>query len=389
MNDTSQRTERGVPRLMIVGLGDLGFRVLGRVLTRDFPVHVAVTGRDLEVTTRKARLQQLTAFQRGRWVEIEPFEVDVEDIDRAAEAIACFRPDVIFNAMSRQSWRIITELPRAVFAELDTAELGPWLPMHLVPMQRLMRAVERSGVPGVRTVNAAYPDAVNPALAAGGLAPTTGIGNVANIVPALRCASARLLGAANPTETQVLFYAQHFLTHGIPRTGTSGGAPFHLRVLHEGQDATGRLDPQDIFREVATTFRRQGGQLGQELTSSSALAVLEAMLTDADRVVHAPGPGGRPGGWAVRARAGAVTPVIPEGVTEAALRAVNEGGQARDGVERIDADGTVWFTEANMAVMERLVGWSVRKVHLDDMAAAADELDARYRRFAQRHGAPR
>jgi len=56
----------------------------------------------------------------------------------------------------------------------------------------LMQAVKASGI-ATKTVNAAFPDAVNPILARIGLAPDIGVGNVANLVPAVRLSIARLL----------------------------------------------------------------------------------------------------------------------------------------------------------------------------------------------------
>lgn len=373
-------------RFMLVGLGDLGFRLLGQLLRRPYPLEVAVCGRRPEDLQRLVRLQQFTALQYESWKRVEVLEMDVDNLDASAETIAQWKPDVIFNAMSLQSWRVITQLPPAVFRELDTAQFGPWLPMHAVPMLALMKAVQQSGLKNVLTVNSAFPDATNPVLATAGLAPTTGIGNVANIVPALRCSAAHLLGARDPLETQVLFYAQHFLTHGVPRSGTADGAPYHLQVIHQRQDVTEWLDPEAIFREVATTFKRQGGVKGQELTAGSAMRLLDAMLTDARRIVHAPGPGGLPGGWAVRVNASGVEPIVPKGQTLESLTAINQGGQALDGIERIDPDGTVWFSEENMAIMDRMLGWNVRKLHRDEMPEAAKELGKHYAAFAAKYG---
>lgn len=373
------------PRLMLVGLGDLGFRVLGQLLRRPYPIEVAIGGRSTTQLQRLVRLQQFTALQYERWINVDVLHMDINDPGAMAETIAQWRPDVIFNGMSLQSWRVITQLPPPIFAELDTAQFGPWLPMHATPMLALMEALKQSGLKDVTTINSAFPDATNPLLATAELAPTCGIGNVANIIPALRCSAAKLLKAKDPLETHVLFYAQHFLSHGIPRSGTADGAPFHLQVVHRREDVTQALDPADLFHEVSTTFKRQGGVQGQELTAASAITLLDALLNDGRHIVHVPGPAGLPGGWAAHASASGVIPLIPDGCTLKSLIAINEEGQTRDGIERIDADGTVWFTEKNMAVMKRLLGWDVRKLHRNEMAAAASELGQCYAAFATNH----
>lgn len=377
------------PRLLLVGLGDLGARVLGQVLQRGFPVHVGVAGRNAEQLQRVARLHQLNALHRDMWTPVDVVPLNLQDTAAAAETLAAWRPDVVFNAMSLQSWRMITALPRTEFDRLDAAQLGPWLPMHAVLLHRLMRALKVSGLTDVFSVNAAFPDATNPLMATAGLAPTTGVGNVANIVPALRCSAAHVLGASDPRATQVYFWAQHFLSHGIPRSGNSGGAPFCLRVIHRGEDVTARLDPQEVFGHVGTTFRRQGGIHGQELTAGSSLTVLEGLLAKGGQMVHAPGPLGLPGGWPVCVGTFGVEPLVPPGHSQQDMVKVNQGGQARDGIERIDPDGTVWFTPENMEVMKQIVDWNVRRLALGDMEDAAVELGAKYRAHAAKHGVAR
>lgn len=371
------------PTLLLVGLGDLGFQVLGLLLRLPFDKRIVVGGRDLETLRRRVHLQQFTTLQHERWDPVEVVPFDVDHLDAAAETLHAVQPDVVFSAMSLQSWRVITELPRDVFAELDTAQFGPWLPMHLAPALALMRAV-RAADCRAHVVNAAFPDAVNPCLATQDLAPTTGIGNVANIIPALRCAVAHVLGRPTPLGVQVLFYAQHYLTHGMPRTGTTGGADCHLQVCVDRQDVTDQLDFDEVFRHVGTTFRRQGGRPGQLLTAGSAVRLLGPLATGREAVVHAPGPGGLPGGWAVRVDEHGVTPIVPHGTTREALIAVNEQGQALDGIDAIEQDGTIRFRDQNMAIMERLVGWRLDRMHVTDAAEVAAELGATYQAFAQR-----
>ena len=322
-------------------------------------------------------------LQHEQWTPVELVEMDVDHLDATAATLARVQPDIVFNATSLQSWRIITELPPAVFAELDEAQFGPWLPMHLAPMLSLMRAVRAAGCRAL-VVNAAFPDAVNACLATQGLAPTTGIGNVANLIPALRLSVAHVLGRRSPLGVSVLFYAQHYLTHGMPRTGTAGGARFHLRAVVDRQDVTAQLDLDEVFRHVGTTFRRQGGRPGQLLTAGSAIRLLRALATDSGAVVHVPGPQGLPGGWAVRADASGVEPIIPQDTTREALIAVNEQGQALDGIDAITPDGVVRFRAENMAVMERMMGWRLEEMRVTEAAEVAAALGDCYQAFARR-----
>ncbi|MGW1376193.1 hypothetical protein ACWD6P_18250 [Streptomyces sp. NPDC002446] len=59
-----------------------------------------------------------------------------------------------------------------------------------------------------------------------------------------------------------------------------------------------------------------------------------------------PAPGGLPGGYPVRITDRSVSLDLPSGLTQDEAVAYNERMGRADGVERIDTDGTVHFTEA-------------------------------------------
>jgi len=368
---------------MIVGLGDLGAHVLDMLSRLPSRPRIVVAGRREEWLIRRKNLANYVAMHLGVEPDLGHVVVDLDDEARTAEAISAINPDIIFSAVSLQSWRVITELPKAIFDELDEAQFGPWLPMHLTPVHALMRAVALSGV-SARVVNAAFPDCVNAVLGQVGLAPTIGIGNVANIVPALRssvaCALDQPVG-----RVRISLVAQHYFTHRVPRHGDAGGAPFHLTATLDGDDVTKRIDIAEVLKLLTKQLRRQGGIAGQALTAASAMSVLSAMLEDAGRVVHAPGPNGLPGGYPVRITARGGEPVLPAGLSLDDAIAMNEACQRKDGIDKIDADGTVHFTELEMAIMKRMLGYECRSMRLEESGAWARELRAKYLEFASRH----
>ena len=369
--------------VMIVGLGDLGAHVLDMLSRLPSRPRIVVAGRREEWLIRRKNLANYVAMHLGVEPDLGHVVVDLDDEARTAEAISAINPDIIFSAVSLQSWRVITELPKAIFDELDEAQFGPWLPMHLTPVHALMRAVALSGV-SARVVNAAFPDCVNAVLGQVGLAPTIGIGNVANIVPALRssvaCALDQPVG-----RVRISLVAQHYFTHRVPRHGDAGGAPFHLTATLDGDDVTKRIDIAEVLKLLTKQLRRQGGIAGQALTAASAMSVLSAMLEDAGRVVHAPGPNGLPGGYPVRITARGGEPVLPAGLSLDDAIAMNEACQRKDGIDKIDADGTVHFTELEMAIMKRMLGYECRSMRLEESGARARELRVKYLEFASRH----
>lgn len=370
-------------RILLLGPGDLGCRVLDLLARLPGVGEVVVGGRDLTHAERRGNLAYLTAFQLGRANPVRAERVDLDNHDETAETLARLRPDVVFNATSLQSWRIITELPKPVFEQLDEAQLGPWLPMHLTPAYKLMRAVRDSGRP-TRVVNAAYPDAVNPVLARAGLAPTIGIGNVANIVPGLTCAAAHLLGLA-PERVQLRLVAQHYFTHFVPRFGHAGEGAYHLSASVDGRAPECELDHAAVFAQLNGRLRRLGGRPGQNLTAASAITVLAAMAADAGGLVHAPGPHGLPGGYPVRVGLDVVRLDLPSGLSREGAIEINERCQQADGIDHIAEDGTVHFREREMRIMEGMLGYRCRAMSLADCEGWARELADRYRAFRSRH----
>ncbi|MER5635283.1 hypothetical protein [Streptomyces nitrosporeus] len=366
------------PLIMLLGMGDLSARVLTMLLGDPSTNRVVLAGRDTEAIRRRGNLALFTAANLGLHGTVDTVHVDLCDVDATAETLARVRPDIIFMGGSLQSWRVITTLPRDVFEELDEAQFGPWLPMHLSLNHLLMQAVRNSGT-GAEVVNAAFPDAVGPVLGKVGLAPTIGVGNVANIVPALTLGAAHLLDA-HPSDIELRLTAQHYFSHYVPRFGDAGKGAYHLAVTVRGRPA--ELDHHALFAQLDDRLKRIGGIDGQLLTASSAVRVLRGMATDSRVLAHAPAPGGLPGGYPVRVHRGGGTLDLPPGLEREEAVRLNEECQRADGIDRIDDEGTVYFAEAEMAVMKRLLGYECRSMKLGDVGEWAAELAAKYATFA-------
>ncbi|MFF8288717.1 hypothetical protein ACF068_05715 [Streptomyces sp. NPDC016309] len=374
-------------RILVVGCGDLAVRVLHGLAGPAGPAgpgwsrHLGVLGRTEDLVVRTANMVSLSAAQLGRSCPVEPLVQDLDDVAGTAEAIARFAPDIVFAAASRQSWHVLSQLPPDRFARISAAHFGPWLPMHLDPVLKLMRAVRAAGSHAT-VVNAAYPDAVHPALHGAGLSPHLGIGNVANSVPALAAIAAEHLGCA-PADVQPRFVAHHFVSHRISRTGDSGGAAFDLTFRRGTDDVTAALPTDTLFHRMRTDYRRTGGREGQMMTAASALSVLEPLATGTTATVHAPGWHGLPGGYPVRITPDGTALDLPPGLDRRAAVEINLDGQRHDGIARIGEDGLVEFTEEAVEVMRTELGHHCKELALADVEEAAVELAARYAEYCR------
>lgn len=365
-------------KLLLVGAGNLCLQIL-KILGPRNAFDFVVLGRNEETTIRLCNLVALSCAQLGQFIAIKPVVADLTDIAKVAQLLREEAPDMLVNCASLQSWRVITGLPKLSFEKLDQAQFGPWLPMHLTLMHCLMRAVKASGIT-TKTVNAAFPDAVNPILARIGLAPDIGVGNVANLVPAVRFSIARLLECA-PADVQVRLYAQHYFSHYVPRGGLPPRASY--RLLYEVRDRPELAGPsaEAIFSTVKSEFRRLGGVDGQFLTACSAVTVIEGLFSPTPVVVHAPGPVGLPGGYPVLLHEGRIDVQFCEACPKDEAVRINTICQSQDGIDEIHCDGSVSYNPQCMAVMQSMLGYSKNTMSIEQSAEFALELASKYLSF--------
>lgn len=366
--------------ILIVGLGQLGSLVFDLMLRLPSQPYVVAAVRDGEKFRQRFNLGVQSALQLGHSPRASLVEIDVSNLDQVAETIRRIRPDIVFSAVTLQSWWVLTTLPKDRFESIDRAQVGPWLPVHLTLVHCLMKAVRASGVQPI-VVNASFPDVVHPVLAKVGLAPNTGIGNIANPLPALRMSIAERL-RVNVDSIELRAVLHHYVSHRVSRVGDAGGAPFHVTVLIDGQDASRELNRPDLFKDLPTRFRRPGGMAGQPMTAAAAVRVLTAIAEDRQEVLHVPGPNGLPGGYPARIGGEGVEVVLPPTLTMPEAIAINEAGARYEGIDRIDPDGTVHFSAENMVIMRECLGYDCAALRLDESRSRANDLIQRYQRYA-------
>jgi hypothetical protein len=236
--------------IMMIGIGDLGGHVLEMLARAPGPRRIITTDINDDWGYRKTNIAAFGAAQMGCYPQLEFVKVDLYNLDQTAEIISKYKPEIIYSAVSLQSWWVINTLPKEVFEKLDIARFGPWLSMHLTLVYKLMQAVKQTRL-DIKVINSAFPDATHPVLDKVGLAPAIGIGNVANPVPAIRSSIAHKLGRPLK-DVMVYLFAQHYVSHYLPRFGTAGGAPYYLKASMDGQDITADVDMEAVFEDIPT-----------------------------------------------------------------------------------------------------------------------------------------
>jgi hypothetical protein len=369
-----------VARVIFIGMGDVGSQTLD--LFARTPGHhtFLVAGRTPEAFRARVNLSLFAAMQLGHTPEVRLATVDLYNVDQTAEVITRFKPDLIFCAATLQKWGTINELPPPIRDQLYQAQIGPWLPLQLLLVTRLMQAVKHTGV-NAKVINATYPDVVHSVLNKVGLAPTTGIGDLANNIPALRVSVASKLHVP-VDQVDVRLIASHHAHYSMSRKGTSDGAPFHFAAQINGEDVTAQLRASTLFQDLPKAFKRAPGN---QITATSAAVIFAGIVNNLSNLTHAPGPHGYPGGYPVRVGQDGVQIELPDGITLDEAISLNTTGQQFDGIERIEDDGTVWFLERHMAVLKGFLGYECRRMPLAEIEGRAQELLAKYHAFAQKY----
>ena len=343
-------------------------------------IKFVIVGRDADVLLRKSNMAMFTASQFGLYPKVSFEVLDLTQVDALADLFIKHKPDVVFNSASIQSWRIVTELPTAAYRAINAAYLGPWLPMHLSLVYCISKALKMSGQTPF-FINSAFPDIVNPVLSKINLSPDIGIGNVANVIPALRFSTAEYL-KTSPKKIRVRCVAHHYISHYISRHGYPDPELFDFSVELNGKDVTKQVDQEKIFSAIPIKFRRLVGLEGQPMTATSAIKVIMAALHEKDEYLHAPGPKGLPGGYPVRIQEKKVALDLPSTLSIEKAIQINKKAQHLEGVSHIENDGTIHFTPENMEIMRKILGYECLRLKIEDSYEYAMELKKKYIAFS-------
>jgi hypothetical protein len=372
-------------KVMIVGLGDLGGVLLETLLRLPEKLEIVVAARNVQRAAQRCNLARLEALVQGIEREIRLVELDLNNIDATAETIHREQPGILLTTATMATWWLPDLLPPAHAQAIRNAGFGVWLPVHLAPTLRLMKAVREAHYSGF-VLTAPYPDAVNCVLGKIELAPTCGIGNIAEMIPKVRLSAARAL-KVSIERVRVEFVAHHAL--GAYVYGRHLPArdeeipPFLLRVECDGKDVTDSVNlldvilaPEPISTDHATHW----------LTAASAVPLIRALLQDTPILLHEPGPGGLPGGYPIRASSSGIELALGDISLDVAMQ-VNEQSQPFDGISEILEDGTAVLVEENAARMEKILGDYPRRIEVATVDEQANDLATRFTRFASSRGA--
>ena len=369
------------PTVMLIGAGGLGGVVLELLARAEGVGRIVVAGRNEERGVARCNLARLGALAQGYAPQITFTPLDLSNREMVARIVAREAPDLIVSTATMQTWWLTDLLPPHAAAPLKRAGFGLWLPIHLPLTLALMEALRDARYAG-HTLTAPFPDVVNCVLGRLGLAPTCGIGNLDEIVPKVRLLAAVRLGTPLAA-VRVLLVAHHALEPYAFGEASGETPPYFLRVEHGGRDVTAEVGAGEL---LLAPYPITAGQASHFLTAGSALRLIRALFSAEGALLHAPGPHGLPGGYPVIANRDGVAVAPIAGLSLEAAIEINEQSHRFDGIERIEPDGTVVFCPATVEAGRETLGYECERLRPGEAVPRAEELMARFRAYARRHG---
>lgn len=236
------------PKILLIGLGGLGSTILELLARQEWVGPIVVASRNAEKGFARCNLVRLGAMAQGYAPDLSFVPLDLGEQEAVVRLVRQLSPDLILHTATLQPWWLADLLPEEPRERLRQAGFGVWLPLHLPLTLRLMEALRAAGYRGV-ILSAPFPDVVNCILGRIGLAPTCGVGNLAEVVPKVRWLAAGRLGA-DLTEVRVWMVGHHALEGYVFGRPREPRPPCFLRVEWAGRDVTAEVQA----RECATSL---------------------------------------------------------------------------------------------------------------------------------------
>ncbi len=364
--------------VLLSGVGALGSWALELLARADGVDRIITLKRRPWDGPSRTNLAMIGAVFQGHTKAWEHRELDLADVDLVAKLIAEERPDAILHSATVQSPRRLmnASVDPAIRALMRKATFGMWLPWHLLPAARLTQAIDAAGIETV-VVNASFPDVVNPVIHRQfGHGPIAGAGNV-EICVAQIVRYMVDVAHVDPTDLDVSLVGSHaLLSYGEE-------VPHHLHLTIDGRDVN---DEYDLTTMLHWPKPIQWNRVDEfSLFAASAVKNLLALIGDHDARTHVSGPLGLPGGYPVIVGPGGIELDLPPEIDLDTAIDLNTRAARWDGIERIEDDGTVVYTDSARDAIGEL-GLSDPDVHLDDIVEHAAQLLELYERLTTLEG---
>lgn len=309
----------GAARVLILGMGDLGAQIARIVVENRFSSNCMLAGS----SSAAKQWAQLLHIVTGE--SVEGRQVDALDVDALRKLLAEFQPDLIIQCASLLSPFALAKSESGAAKAVLQGGFALQVSAQLPVIRNVMLAHKSLGL-NCPVVNCSYPDLTHPMLAAEGLSPTCGIGNVAILAMRFQ----RLIEGAKSAKLRVI----------------SHHAQLIRSLLGEGPAPMVFLGDRQIPKEelLLKTGLQSGATLNYLAAATIQPILIGLLRREAIVETHAPGVEGLPGGYPVRIEEGEIRLDLPGGVSRERAIEFNVESAKLEGIERVDESGTLFYT---------------------------------------------
>ncbi len=345
------------PTLLIIALGELGTALLEAVARTDLFEVIHVGSRSLSKAQERANNAIIGAGIEGFFPNIKAIKLDI-NAKESAKTLREINPDYIFSAPSLMPWwklnDSVSDLPFASFTAL-----------HLSLMVKCRDLIERANI-GAFWIGASYPDVINAVLNRDGFGPDCGIGNIQEPIPKIQCRVATRVDC-QPKDVLIRMVSQHAFEYYVLNNAQSDTLPPYLLKASVGEHDVTDI-AEDILRD---SFPFPYDLHFNRVTASAGLNALSALTSKSSSSIHLPGIGKRIGGYPVKASRSGVKIDLPPVWSMQQAVAVNEASLAWDGIESVEADGTITFTDETQSGLFNLLGKQIETLSISNVSEQA------------------
>ncbi len=318
--------------VMIFGVGDVGTRIaeglLHRGLIRQL-ILVDLPGGGGEACAEMLASCYLSDIRFEGINALNPAEV--------SQVVKTYKPDLIVQAASLRSPFAVMMADHPIAHALHDAGMAVQLGYQFPILHSVMQGV-KSVAPETPVANVSYPDLTHSILNPHGLAPTAGLANTGIIKMRIETNLLRENGGSSE----------------VPQVRVIGGHAHVYGVLFGEQPANPADEPW-VFLDDQADRTRDILYVGKNLlhcpnpnitTALASMPVLEALLPGAkDCLTSMPGPLGMLGGYPVKISNQKVVLDLPAHINLSDALGMNVSSMAIDGIESVDNDGTIHYTQ--------------------------------------------
>lgn len=341
--------------IMLIGFGSAGNYVLDMATKMEAfkgCSFVVVSRTPPEEAEKRLNITRVSAGLFDRYSKINYISHDLHDVEGFSQILKEYKPDMI-----AYTGRYLKGLKYGEYSYPNEIGYGVWLPLAVVLIEKLMRAVKISGIQ-TKVINTSYGDGVSPALKTLGMEPYVSAGNINHLIPRVKNAIAGLLKEKNGIDAEledikVLMAGSHYLNTYVSKEGSAKGSAYKMHWTYK-DNTFSEITDSEIF--TGCQIPTISGPERNWMIASDIVRLMELMVKrdNVEYMVHAPGPFGLIGGYPLTFLNGEMK--VEESIwTIDEMEAANQNSLSYDGVEAIDQNG-IHFTETARNRMKAVFG---------------------------------